>query len=493
MFVLDIIRFNGSSLSQFMRPYFNNNETPSFSVVSNPSFSAMPYGMPKASFTTMFFFLLQDPFPDRMAGSIAPEELNHITTGLSLSQAVYYSSFTTLTRSPSSLFSQSTLDSTVPVIGTHTLHHVGNVFAAEVSQTDMAEFTAVLTDPLFIQQHALHQTINFKHPSYRWLESWYAERSGYIGVEEDVRRRVQSRSYMRSVRTCQAAMHIAFGKEFPPNATVSFWREIFEYHEVTTEHNELWALFLSNKKLNYFMSIEDIAEMETYFTSLSESPLVIAIPVVEIVTCSFDVTKQSFWNNDVMQSRFVRQDENGVMLLNAALNEIEFKEDRSVFRCGDVGISIGMSNDFLSDTMRSHSAKVSNQQHAKHPTSRRLLDTYGESLVYTSVQLTRKFGHISAAVPAHMPHLINKSIMRDIESELSQFVNNTIMHRFRENTDLQYAFLYFHYMEEVEKVKRMDHLAVIWKEHLDTDGNGVLDSNELETLATIVYKDTTEE
>lgn len=493
MFALDIIRYNGSGLSQFMGPYFNSRQMPSFSVVSNPSFSVLSYGIALPTFTTLFSFLLHDPFPNRGLGAVSPDEVNHVTTGLSLSYAVFPSPFRDVTATPSSLFAQSTLDSTISLVGTHTPNHVGTVFTAEVSHTGMAELTAVLTDPLFIHQPALIRTINFKHPSYRWLDAWYAERCGFIGVETEVRRRVESLPYARSIRTCRAAMHVAFGGEFPPNATVSFWREIFEYHQVTAEHDELWTLFLDGRKPDYFMSIEDIAEMEAYFASTSESPLVIAIPMVEVVTCSFDVTKQSFWENDIIRPRFVQQEEEGIVLLHPALNEIEFEEERSVFRCGDVGVAIGFSSQFLSNTMRAHRNRAMRQMHQTQPKSRRLLDTYGESLVYTSVQLTRKFGRISGSVPAHMPHLINKSVMRDIESELSQYVNETVTHRFRENTDLQYAFLYFHYLEAVEEAKLMDHLAAVWREHLDTDGNGVLDANEFDTLAAVVLKENTEE
>ena len=112
--------------------------------------------------------------------------------------------------------------------------------------------------------------------------------------------------------------------------------------------------------------------------------------------------------------------------------------------------------------------------------------------MFTSLQLTRLFGTVGGSVPAHMPHLINKSIMGDIESRLSQYVNETIRHRFRENDDLQYAFLYFHYLEGIEQAKYKDDLLRIWVQHLDTDGNGVLDTNEFHTLCSVVLEENTE-
>ena len=209
MFALDIIRYNGSTLSQFMGPYFNSRQMPSFSVVSNPSFSVLSYGIALSTFTTLFSFLLHDPFPNRGLGAVSPDEVNHVTTGLSLSYAVFPSPFRDVTATPSSLFAQSTLDSTISLVGTHTPNHVGTVFTAEVSHTGMAELTAVLTDPLFIHQPALIRTINFKHPSYRWLDAWYAERCGFIGVETEVRRRTRGPSGP-AVRRCMWRLEGSF-------------------------------------------------------------------------------------------------------------------------------------------------------------------------------------------------------------------------------------------------------------------------------------------
>ena len=48
---------------------------------------------------------------------------------------------------------------------------------------------------------------------------------------------------------------------------------------------------------------------------------------------------------------------------------------------------------------------------------RRLLDTFADSLRYVNVLYTKEYGHHSRKVPAHMPHMINKFIMKDLQSK----------------------------------------------------------------------------
>lgn len=99
------------------------------------------------------------------------------------------------------------------------------------------------------------------------------------------------------------------------------------------------------------------------------------------------------------------------------------------------------------------------------------------------------FGQNIRYVPAHMPHLINKQVMNIIEKNMTSLYNQTIHHRFRENDDLQYAFLYFHYLYHLEYLKKMNHSQVLWK-MLDSDQDGHLNKRELTTLAIMVYGDT---
>ena len=64
--------------------------------------------------------------------------------------------------------------------------------------------------------------------------------------------------------------------------------------------------------------------------------------------------------------------------------------------------------------------------------------------------------------------------------------NETIHHRFRESTDLQYAFLYFHYLDGIGSILHEQPIKTLWK-RVDTDLDGVLNQNELQTLNTMCF------
>ena len=119
---------------------------------------------------------------------------------------------------------------------------------------------------------------------------------------------------------------------------------------------------------------------------------------------------------------------------------------------------------------------------------RRLSDTYGNSLVFTNLQLIRYFGYVDRGVPAHMPHLINRRVMDIIEQNMAQFFNQTIHHRVREDTDLQYAFLYFHYLYHLERQKQDNWGREVWK-RIDANGDGVLNGQEIQTLNLIMNEE----
>ena len=48
---------------------------------------------------------------------------------------------------------------------------------------------------------------------------------------------------------------------------------------------------------------------------------------------------------------------------------------------------------------------------------RRLLDTFADSLRYVNLIYTREYGRQARKVPAHMPHMINKEIMTELQAK----------------------------------------------------------------------------
>ena len=75
--------------------------------------------------------------------------------------------------------------------------------------------------------------------------------------------------------------------------------------------------------------------------------------------------------------------------------------------------------------------------------------------------------------------------MERVETSLSQFYNETIHHRFREDNDLQYAFLYFHFLYHLEARKQEEWNKKVWRQ-IDVNDDGVLSGDELQTLNLMV-------
>lgn len=46
---------------------------------------------------------------------------------------------------------------------------------------------------------------------------------------------------------------------------------------------------------------------------------------------------------------------------------------------------------------------------------RKLLDMYGDSLKYVNSLLSRKYGSEARRVPAHMPHMIDRDIVEEMQ------------------------------------------------------------------------------
>jgi UDP-N-acetylglucosamine-lysosomal-enzyme len=128
---------------------------------------------------------------------------------------------------------------------------------------------------------------------------------------------------------------------------------------------------------------------------------------------------------------------------------------------------------------REHPAFPWDQTTVKVRAGRRLLDTYGESLKYANRLLNAEFGTSPRHVPAHMPHMIDKHLMQQLQDHWPQHFERTSSHLFREPDDLQYAFTYFYYLMH----QRIEYNFTNVFNNLDADHSGTLDLNELRTLA----------
>lgn len=134
----------------------------------------------------------------------------------------------------------------------------------------------------------------------------------------------------------------------------------------------------------------------------------------------------------------------------------------------------------------------------------RRLDTFGDSVVHVNQIYHKAFGVKPRKVPAHMPHLINKHVVAEMQKLWPEEWAQTSRNRFRRGNDMQYSFSYFYYLTHRRELQlglhkgtlehfdgnvTSDLLKMVWKEEIDTDEDGKLSSNELRSLASLILKE----
>lgn len=118
-------------------------------------------------------------------------------------------------------------------------------------------------------------------------------------------------------------------------------------------------------------------------------------------------------------------------------------------------------------------------------------DTFGDSLRHVNKLYTRQFGKSTSGsrrVPSHMPHMINRRIMKEMKHQWADEFEKTSTHRFRHPQDMQFSFSYFYYLMNREKLYPTT-LEEIWDTYLDMNHDGILDSNEILTVASLAWGD----
>lgn len=210
-------------------------------------------------------------------------------------------------------------------------------------------------------------------------------------------------------------------------------------------------------------------------------------------------TLQKQWK-ELMEKRRRKHEEQVLLPVNQVNHYPDPSMEQEIMdRIQRLDVSLDFADDFVRDILTRHYNITSlaglmeyydrkqSESSGSHAHGRRLGDTYRESLITTNLLLTKLFGMGNRKVPAHMPHLINKYIMSELEMKLPVKFNETIRHKFRDGSDLQYAFLYFHYLFSKSKLDAVRNIEYVWETIIDTDGNGVLNANEFDTLCHIVF------
>ncbi|XP_038936007.1 N-acetylglucosamine-1-phosphotransferase subunits alpha/beta isoform X2 [Rattus norvegicus] len=131
------------------------------------------------------------------------------------------------------------------------------------------------------------------------------------------------------------------------------------------------------------------------------------------------------------------------------------------------------------ESLKKQLAYFTDSRHA----GRQLKDTFADSLRYVNKILNSKFGFTSRKVPAHMPHMIDRIVMQELQDMFPEEFDKTSFHKVRHSEDMQFAFSYFYYL--MSAVQPLN-LSQVFDE-VDTDQSGVLSDREIRTLATRVH------
>uniref|UniRef100_A0A7N8WYG1 N-acetylglucosamine-1-phosphotransferase subunits alpha/beta n=1 Tax=Mastacembelus armatus TaxID=205130 RepID=A0A7N8WYG1_9TELE len=115
---------------------------------------------------------------------------------------------------------------------------------------------------------------------------------------------------------------------------------------------------------------------------------------------------------------------------------------------------------------------------------RRLQDTFADSLRYVNKLLNSQFGFTSRKVPAHMPHMIDRLIMQELQDTFPEEFDKTSAHRVRHSEDMQFAFSYFYFLMSAQQQLNVSEVF----DEIDTDHSGVLSDREIRTLATRIHE-----
>jgi hypothetical protein len=113
-------------------------------------------------------------------------------------------------------------------------------------------------------------------------------------------------------------------------------------------------------------------------------------------------------------------------------------------------------------------------------------DTYGQSLIHVNRLYHKAFGSDNRKVPAHVPHMIDRDVMNEMQQKWAAEWAVTAANRFRSPADMQYSFSYYYYVINRNKAQPPS-ISRYVEEEIDTNRDGVLDPNEFLTLASIVH------
>ncbi|XP_076548171.1 N-acetylglucosamine-1-phosphate transferase subunits alpha and beta isoform X1 [Osmia lignaria lignaria] len=169
------------------------------------------------------------------------------------------------------------------------------------------------------------------------------------------------------------------------------------------------------------------------------------------------------------------------LLLSKVINKIKFPSS-------NIDKRIHMKhylndNDLILTEMNSTARTNNKPKYSDHWKHKRQLDTYAESLLYVNRIYNIAYGFERRKVPAHMPHLIDKWIVTDMQKKFEHEFKKTSSHKVRNSEDMQFAFSYFYFLTSEKRRIPIEEIF----DKFDTDKSGTWSDREIRTLLSRLY------
>lgn len=153
-------------------------------------------------------------------------------------------------------------------------------------------------------------------------------------------------------------------------------------------------------------------------------------------------------------------------LLSKVINKIKFSSSNIDKR---IHMKHYLNDNDLILTEINSTARTNNKpKYSDHWKHKRQLDTYAESLLYVNRIYNVAYGFERRKVPAHMPHLIDKWIVTDMQKKFEHEFKKTSSHKVRNSEDMQFAFSYFYFLTSEKRRIPVEEIF----DKFDTDKSG---------------------
>ncbi|XP_060086353.1 N-acetylglucosamine-1-phosphotransferase subunits alpha/beta-like [Ylistrum balloti] len=202
----------------------------------------------------------------------------------------------------------------------------------------------------------------------------------------------------------------------------------------------------------------------------------------ELTEKGFIIQQQIIWQKFQILQRQNHGDQNNIQ------KPIEKEHLRSIIindKPSDVESHLPWEKDgvFNKIQMEKEKLKRSQQFPVTQRRGRRLLDTFGDSLRHVNKLFNKAFGYTARKVPGHMPHMIDKDIMNELQDMFPEEWAVTSSHKIRSSDDMQFAFSFYYYLMGVKKDVTIGQVF----DEMDTDKSRVLSDREIRTFATRLF------